>query len=132
MSRGALVGVSAGVANLLDGRKSYAQFPKSQPLHDERITFVTTAESNPWQDAPVFSPTFTFTMLNLNLESPAPDATPMQGFGACFNELGWTSLQTMSEADRDAVMSELFDPTAGARFTYCRMPVGANDFATDA
>jgi glucosylceramidase len=29
-------------------------------------------------------------------------------------------------------MHEFFDPSAGARFTYCRMPIGANDFATDA
>jgi glucosylceramidase len=29
-------------------------------------------------------------------------------------------------------MHELFDPAAGARFTYCRMPIGANDFATEA
>jgi len=132
MSNGTLVGASAAIANLLNGRMSYAQFPKPQPLHDERITLVTTTESKPWQDAPVFNPTFNFTLLNLNLGSPAPDAAPMQGFGACFNELGWTSLQTMSEADRDAVMRELFDPSAGARFTYCRMPIGANDFATEA
>ena len=132
MSNGTLLGAGATIASLLNGRKSYAQFPNPQPLLDERITLVTTTENKPWQDAPVFNPTFNFTLLNLNLGSPAPDATPMQGFGACFNELGWTSLQSMSEADRDAVMRELFDPTAGARFTYCRMPIAANDFATDA
>ena len=58
-------------------------------------------------------------------------AQAMDGFGSCFNELGWTSLSQLSEADREAVMSELFEPGKGAGFTYCRMPVAANDFAVD-
>ena len=60
--------------------------------------------------------------------------TPLQaieGFGACFNELGWTSLSALSAADRDSVLRELFAPGVGANFTLCRMPVGANDFSRD-
>ncbi|MDR1339024.1 MAG: beta-glycosidase [Prevotellaceae bacterium] len=53
----------------------------------------------------------------------------VEGFGTCFNELGWTSLSLLSEADREAIMKELFEPGAGANFTVCRMPVGANDFS---
>jgi glucosylceramidase len=34
--------------------------------------------------------------------------------------------------DRASVRPELFDPVAGgARFTYCRLPIGANDYATE-
>jgi len=55
----------------------------------------------------------------------------IDGFGACFNELGWTSLAALSAGDRDAVMRELFSPGVGANFTLCRMPVGANDFSRD-
>jgi glucosylceramidase len=55
----------------------------------------------------------------------------IDGFGACFNELGWTSLGLLSEADRDSIMKELFEKDAGANFTVCRMPVGANDFSRD-
>ncbi|MDR3235694.1 MAG: beta-glycosidase [Prevotellaceae bacterium] len=61
-------------------------------------------------------------------------ARPLQtidGFGTCFNELGWTSLSLLSEADREAVIKELFAPGVGANFTVCRMPVGANDFSRD-
>src|SRR6266536_1461522 len=130
MSSGAIAG--ATIATMLNGPKGHAQFGKPQPLHDAHVSFVTTTESKPWQDAPVFSATFNWTMLNLNLEGPVSDGPPMRGFGACFNELGWTSLQTVSEADRDAVMRELFDPQAGVRLTYCRMPIGSNDFATEA
>ncbi len=57
-------------------------------------------------------------------------AQTIQGFGSCFNELGWTSLSELSEPDRNAIFQELFTPE-GAGFTICRMPVAANDFARD-
>lgn len=62
-----------------------------------------------------------------------PDRTQqtMEGFGACFNELGWTSLSELSEADRQSIMKELYEPGLGANFTICRMPVAANDFAVN-
>ncbi len=55
----------------------------------------------------------------------------IKGFGACFNELGWTSLSRLKEEERTAILAELFQPGAGANFTICRMPVGANDFSLD-
>jgi len=55
----------------------------------------------------------------------------IEGFGACFNELGWTSLSLLKPEAREAVMNELFAPGQGANFTICRMPVGANDFSLD-
>ncbi len=53
----------------------------------------------------------------------------IEGFGACFNELGWTSLSNLSPKDRESIMRELFKPNTGANFTLCRMPLGANDFS---
>ena len=53
----------------------------------------------------------------------------IEGFGTCFNELGWTSLSLLPEEDRLSIMKELFAPGIGANFTICRMPVGANDFS---
>jgi glucosylceramidase len=61
-------------------------------------------------------------------------ARPLQtidGFGSCFNELGWTSLSALNEPDRETILRELFAPGVGANFTVCRMPVGANDFSRD-
>lgn len=55
----------------------------------------------------------------------------VEGFGACFNELGWVSLGLLSSDDREAIMKELFLPNYGANFTICRMPIGANDFSRD-
>ncbi|MEN2742458.1 glycoside hydrolase family 30 beta sandwich domain-containing protein [Microbacterium sp. X-17] len=54
----------------------------------------------------------------------------IEGFGVCFNELGWTALQRLSSEERRAILDELFSP-AGMGLTVCRMPVGANDFSTD-
>jgi glucosylceramidase len=61
-----------------------------------------------------------------------PDSSlqTIDGFGGCFNELGWTTLSALSEADRNTVIEDLFGE-AGMNFTYCRMPIGANDFARD-
>jgi glucosylceramidase len=129
---GAIATCGAALTSALDGRTALGQLPKPQPLHESGITFVTTTESQPWKESPVFYPTFSWTMLNLNIGDAQPQGPPMDGFGACFNELGWVSLQALNDADRTAVMRELFDPSAGARFTYCRMPIGANDFATEA
>src|ERR1700761_392473 len=112
------------------------QLPPPTPLNDPKWACTVTTESSAWQKAVVYKPAFSFEALNLNITKPALDAATkspaMEGFGACFNELGWTSLSALSESDRDAVMSELFDPHAGARFSYCRMPIGANDYAREA
>ncbi|HLJ49908.1 MAG TPA: glycoside hydrolase family 30 protein [Bryobacteraceae bacterium] len=110
------------------------QTPSPQPLEDSRYGLVVTTESNPWRQGAILKPAFSFEMLNLNIEpeKTLPTGAAIDGFGACFNELGWTSLQALGEADRESVLREFFDPAAGARFTYCRMPIGANDFATEA
>lgn len=113
------------------GRLARGQkMPEPQPLEDEGVRLVTTTAENAWQTGVVYKPAFGWELLNLNVG--AAMGRPMEGFGGCFNELGWTSLSALSAEDRDAVMKELFDPQAGARFTYCRMPIGANDFATEA
>jgi glucosylceramidase len=130
---------AAGVAlgGLTGSRASALQLPPPEPLQDDRLTFVTTTEASPWQKGGIFKPAFGWDFLNLNLDpeqlaQAGRTSQLIEGFGACFNELGWTSLSALSEADRESVLHELFDPTAGARFTYCRMPIGANDFATEA
>jgi len=128
--------IAAGTAlsGLVYSSEAAAQLPPPEPLSDDRLTFMTTTEANAWQKGKLFKPTFSWDLLNLNVDPARTDPTgrQMDGFGACFNELGWTSLQALTEQDRESVLHELFDPAAGARFTYCRMPIGANDFATEA
>jgi glucosylceramidase len=55
----------------------------------------------------------------------------IDGFGGCFNELGWDALQTLSEASRKEVLNNLFDSISGCRFNIFRMPIGANDYAVN-
>lgn len=52
----------------------------------------------------------------------------IEGFGGCFNELGWLPMQSLSPSDRECIIRELFDPDE-LNFTFNRAPIGANDFA---
>jgi len=55
----------------------------------------------------------------------------IEGWGGCFNELGWIALQALAPDVREEVLRNLFAPGAGLNFTICRMPVGASDYATN-
>ena len=55
----------------------------------------------------------------------------IDGFGGCFNELGWEALQVLPADRQDSLLNAVFDPMDGCRFTLCRMPLGANDYAVD-
>ncbi|MGA8036727.1 MAG: glycoside hydrolase family 30 protein, partial [Candidatus Acidiferrales bacterium] len=117
-------------------RGAITQFPAPVELGDAHWSCVVTTESAAWQSTPLYKPSFAFDELNLivgvpDLDAAADSQQTMEGFGGCFNELGWTSLEALSDTDRESVMTELFDPKAGARFSYCRMPIGANDFARE-
>ena len=54
----------------------------------------------------------------------------MEGFGGCFNELGYRALSHLSPTDREALLTELYAPNQ-ANFNLCRLPIGANDYAED-
>jgi glucosylceramidase len=75
-------------------------------------TCVTTTRDAAWQAQALAKPGWRWDSLNLNVDLSATAQT-MEGFGGCFNELGWTSLSKLSEADRESVLRELFDPAAG-------------------
>lgn len=50
------------------------------------------------------------------------------GFGGCFNEMGWDALSVVS-AEIPRAMKLLFDATEGANFAYGRLPLGASDYS---
>ena len=52
----------------------------------------------------------------------------IDGFGGCFNELGWEALLALPAEKREQALKELFD-VRGANFNLGRAPIGANDFA---
>jgi len=112
--------------------KMLPQSPLPTNSVGERITFFTTTEVAAWQPGTVITGGSGGTTLDLIVDAEnlaGGSGHTMQGFGACFNELGWTSLNALSEKDRQSVLRELFHPADGARFTFCRTPIGANDFS---
>ena len=60
--------------------------------------------------------------------APGKTFQTIDGFGGCFNELGWVALGKASEAGRRQVLSALFG-NDGCAFTLGRLPIGASDFA---
>lgn len=97
-----------------------------------RAEWVTTTETNPWNvEADLLSASSdTISTIDVTILTDKEQQT-VDGFGACFNELGWISLSRLAPAVREDIMEELFFPGVGANFTICRMPVGANDFSRD-
>ena len=55
-------------------------------------------------------------------------AQVIDGLGGTFNELGWDALCQLDERQRTEVIRQLFAPTE-SNYTYCRIPIGASDFA---
>jgi glucosylceramidase len=60
---------------------------------------------------------------------PTATAQRIEGWGGCFNEIGWRALQRLDEAGRDKVLLALFDTKDGLGFNLGRLPIGASDFA---
>ncbi|MCD6415707.1 MAG: glycosyl hydrolase [Planctomycetes bacterium] len=64
-----------------------------------------------------------------NLELTGAVAQSIEGFGGCFNEMGWDALAVLDQAQREEALKALFGPGEGCRFTMGRVPIGASDFA---
>ncbi len=105
--------------------------PQEEAAHSTGdVRWVVTTEALPWQTREGLVTQALATLPDVLVEPDKPLQT-IEGFGACFNELGWTSLSALSAEQRDEIFRELFAPGAGAGFSLCRMPIGANDFSRD-
>lgn len=56
-------------------------------------------------------------------------AQRIDGFGGCFNEMGWKALQYIDSTEREELLADFFEPEKGFNFSICRMPIGANDYS---
>jgi glucosylceramidase len=94
------------------------------------IRWIVTTQDAAWQErtGPAFGPIDAMPGVLVITENPKQI---IEGFGASFNELGWTSLAALDQSQRDEIFRELFAPGQGAGLSLCRMPVGANDFSRD-
>ena len=78
------------------------------------IQFYATTEDDPWftPEEPVSIEEMTaFPGAFIRLDQPAQE---VEGFGACFNELGWVALSRLSQEERSEVLRQIFAPGAGA------------------
>ncbi len=98
-------------------------------LAQSKVTWISSSPTTQWQVNKAFkAKKNTSTLAEVEILTTEPQQK-IEGFGACFNELGWTSLSLLSEKDRQDIMKDFFSPNIGANFTICRMPVAANDFS---
>ena len=95
-----------------------------------RAQWVVTTETAPWVIAGIDSAERLSSMPNVMVHTDRPRQT-IEGFGASFNELGWTALAFLDDAQRSEILRELFAPGVGSNLALCRMPLGANDFSLD-
>lgn len=95
-----------------------------------KVDWVSTTESQSWTQKASLSLQKQTDKYDVQIECDN-QLQSISGFGACFNELGWTSLSRLSKDDQRLIFTELFQPGKGSNFTICRMPVGANDFSRD-
>lgn len=87
------------------------------------MKWISTTEQNPWME---LEPSCGTDGAELKIRSGF--GQKIRGFGGCFNELGKIALDKLPEKEKKAVLQELFT-AEGCNFTFCRFPVGANDFS---
>src|SRR5262249_5016483 len=94
----------------------------------EKILWVCSTDSNRWiiQKSPKLSP-ITRTTRNFVSIDRSKRLQTVDGFGGCFNEMGWDALEVLDAKSRAQVLSELFAKD-GCDFNLARMPMGASDF----
>jgi glucosylceramidase len=94
----------------------------------QQIEWVSTTNDQSWVTETQVSSRAGETVIEI---SPDSASQSIEGFGGCFNELGWDALQALPEEKRKEVLKNLFDTISGCRFNIFRMPIGANDYAVD-
>ena len=93
-----------------------------------QVEWVSTTNNNRWVTNQTKLSKSSGKTIDVSVITKVKEQT-VNGFGACFNELGWTALSVLYQKDREAILKDLFDPAEGLKLNICRMPVGANDYA---
>ena len=85
--------------------------------------WITSTESKKWTESGRFTES-----KGTEIVIGGEKGKPIFGFGACFSELGMKAIASLSDEKQKAVWDELFGEE-GSGFKFCRLSVGANDFA---
>ncbi|NTW42641.1 MAG: beta-glycosidase, partial [Cellulomonadaceae bacterium] len=104
--------------------------PSLSPAGTPTVDWVVTTQDAAWQVQPPLATTPFVGAFDVVISPDAPRHT-IDGFGGCFNELGWDALSMLTDGEREAILRDFFAPGVGLNLSLCRMPVGANDFSRD-
>lgn len=99
----------------------------AQTASSPNIRWLCSTEKARWQELAITNTAAATDTYAIKLDAATMFQT-MDGFGGCFNELGWEALLAIPTERREAALKELFSPD-GANFNLCRAPIGANDFS---
>ena len=126
LMKGAVAVLGGAAPGLVRSARAQA---RPQAGRSGAVEWFVTTQAVPWQQRSGLEAGANG-MPDVMVQADQPQQA-IEGFGACFNELGWVALSALSASDRAAVMREIFAPGVGASLNLCRMPVGANDFSRD-
>jgi len=93
----------------------------------QKISWKFSTETEKWIDGRDINLKVSDEKANLVIY-PNDKLQEVEGFGACFNELGWEALLSLDKKDRDRILEDLFSKD-GVNFTLCRMPMASNDYS---
>ncbi len=94
----------------------------------QKITWTYSTQSTQWVNKAGVSLSSKYTEKADIVLYPGERMQRIDGFGACFNELGWEALLSLPGLERNKVLNNLFSKE-GANFTLCRMPLASNDYS---
>lgn len=94
------------------------------------IKWISSTENSMWQESTIEAEIKTNSNDVITIEKDVTFQN-IDGFGACFNELGWEALSVISTDEKNKILQDFFNPESGCKFNICRMPIGANDYAVD-
>lgn len=103
-----------------------------QSAQGHGLRWVSSTQSEPWKEVDV-QPQAGGGLAEGGAVIRMDDGTRYQtidGFGSCFNDLGWQALELLEPRSREEALKQLFSKD-GANFTLGRVPMGANDFSTE-
>lgn len=96
-------------------------------MENANIQWISSTRESVWQNKEVSN------RGNGDVNLAITDETfqMVEGFGGCFNELGFAALSHLSEKERGQVLHSIFHPDGDQKFSICRLPIGASDYALE-
>lgn len=100
-----------------------------RPALAQAVHWVCSTDQQRWHKAPdlAFAPAVPDRKSSIEIFTNQ-SLQQIDGFGGCFNELGWQALLSLTPPERKKILRQLFSAD-GANFGLCRVPIGSSDYA---